>query len=117
VDRLRDTLRRLTAFAEAAADVLYAPLLPDLDAVRAVVRAVAPKPVNVLISPTDRTLTVAELQQAGVRRISLGSALYAHVMGALQRSAAALAAGDLATATAGRLSFGRISELLATAKG
>jgi 2-methylisocitrate lyase-like PEP mutase family enzyme len=51
---------------------------PDLDSVRAIVAAVAPKPVNVAVSPADKTLTVAELQRAGVRRISLGVALYAH---------------------------------------
>ena len=48
---LDDTIRRLVAFAEAGADVLYAPALPDMEAIRAVVKAVAPKPVNVLIAP------------------------------------------------------------------
>src|SRR5580692_5677231 len=50
---LDDTIRRLVAFAEVGADVLYAPLLPDMDAIRAVVKAVAPKPVNVLIGPAS----------------------------------------------------------------
>lgn len=109
---LDETVRRLTAFAEAGADVVYAPFLPDLDAVTRVIRAVAPKPVNVLISPADRVLTVAELQAAGVGRVSLGSSLYAKAMRALQDSAAALAAGDLATATAGRMTFGEMEELL-----
>jgi 2-methylisocitrate lyase-like PEP mutase family enzyme len=109
---LDDTIRRLTAFAEAGADVLYAPFPPDLDAVRAIVSAVAPKPVNVLISPADQVLTVAELQKAGVKRISLGSALYGHAMAALQQSADALANGDLASAST-RLSSDRIAALLA----
>ncbi|HEY0936709.1 MAG TPA: isocitrate lyase/phosphoenolpyruvate mutase family protein [Trebonia sp.] len=108
---LDDTIRRLTAFAEAGADVLYAPYPPDLDSVRAIVRAVAPKPVNVLISPADQTLTVAELQQAGVKRISLGGALYSHVMAALEQAARSLASGDLAPATTG-LSSARRAELL-----
>lgn len=108
---LDDTVRRLTAFAEAGADVLYAPYPPDLDSVRAIVRAVAPKPVNVLISPADQTLTVAELQQAGVKRISLGGALYSHVMAALDQAARSLASGDLAPATTG-LSSARRAELL-----
>ncbi|ONH27776.1 isocitrate lyase/PEP mutase family protein [Pseudofrankia asymbiotica] len=112
---LDDTIRRLTAFAEAGADVLYAPFPPDLAAVTAIVRAVAPKPVNVVVSPTDKTLTVAELQQAGVRRISLGVALYAHAMTALQQAATALAAGDLATATTG-ISFGQLKRLLSPAE-
>jgi 2-methylisocitrate lyase-like PEP mutase family enzyme len=98
---LDDTIRRLTAFAEAGADVLYAPLPPDLPAVRAIVEAVAPKPVNVVVSPADKTLSVAELRRAGVKRISLGSALYTHVMSALDQAAGALAAGDIAAATSG----------------
>ncbi|MET8439237.1 isocitrate lyase/phosphoenolpyruvate mutase family protein, partial [Streptomyces sp900116325] len=72
---LDDTIRRLTAFAEAGADVLYAAYPPDLDALVAIVTAVAPTPVNVLISPADKVLTVAELQKAGVKRISVGPAL------------------------------------------
>jgi 2-methylisocitrate lyase-like PEP mutase family enzyme len=112
---LDDTIRRLTAFAEVGADVLYAPLVPDLDALVAVVAAVAPRPVNVLISPADRVLTVAELQRAGVKRISLGPALYTHAMGALQQATRALAAGDLAAATTG-IDFGRVGELLDRAR-
>ncbi|MGH3524005.1 MAG: isocitrate lyase/PEP mutase family protein, partial [Mycobacterium sp.] len=68
-----DTIRRLTAFAEAGADVLYAPNPPDLTVVRAIVEAVAPKPVNVVRGTGAGTVTVAELQQAGVKRISMGS--------------------------------------------
>jgi 2-methylisocitrate lyase-like PEP mutase family enzyme len=113
---LDDTIRRLTAFAEVGADVLYAPYPPDLASVHAIVAAVAPKPVNVVVSPADKTLTVAELQQAGVRRISLGASLYTHVMQALEQATTALAAGDLANATTG-MSFARASRLLANAKG
>ncbi|CDR12995.1 isocitrate lyase/phosphoenolpyruvate mutase family protein [Streptomyces iranensis] len=109
---LDDTVRRLTAFAEVGADVLYAPYPPDLDALTAIVTAVAPTPVNVLISPADKVLTVAELQKAGVKRISVGPALYTHAMGAVEQAAKALVAGDLASATTG-ISFGRVSELLA----
>ncbi|MEV0210916.1 isocitrate lyase/phosphoenolpyruvate mutase family protein [Streptomyces sp. NPDC050788] len=109
---LDDTIRRLTAFAEAGADVLYAPFPPDLDALVAIVTAVAPTPVNVLISPADTVLTVAELRKAGVKRISVGPALYAHAMEALDRAIKALVAGDLASATTG-ISFERIGELLA----
>ncbi|HEX3814403.1 MAG TPA: isocitrate lyase/phosphoenolpyruvate mutase family protein [Mycobacteriales bacterium] len=112
---LDDTIRRLTAFAEAGADVLYAPYPPDLAAVRSIVAAVAPKPVNVVVSPADRVLTVAELQAAGVKRISLGSSLYAHVMEALQQATTALASGDLGTPTTG-MSFARLSELLSHGK-
>ncbi len=70
---LAETIRRLTAYAEAGADCLYAPGLRSLDDITAVVRAVAPKPVNVLVG-SDFT-TVAVLAAAGVRRISVGGAL------------------------------------------
>ena len=88
----------MTAFAEGGADVLYAPGLPDLDAIEAVVRAVAPKPVNVLIGPEDGPVTLARLSAAGVRRVSVGGALYRVAMTALVEAAARLRAGDL-TAT------------------
>jgi methylisocitrate lyase len=70
---LTETIRRLIAYAEAGADCLFAPGLRRLDDIVAVVRAVAPKPVNVLASG-DFT-TVAELTEAGVRRVSVGGAL------------------------------------------
>jgi 2-methylisocitrate lyase-like PEP mutase family enzyme len=70
---LAETIRRLTAYAEAGADCLYAPGLKNIDDIRAVVKAVAPKPVNVLAG-SDFT-TVAALAGAGVRRISTGGAL------------------------------------------
>jgi 2-methylisocitrate lyase-like PEP mutase family enzyme len=108
---LDDTIRRLTAFAEVGADVVHAPFPPDLDAVSAIVAAVAPTPVNVLISPADAVLTVAELRAVGVKRISLGPALYAHAMGALEEAVGALVRGDLATATTG-MDFGRMEALL-----
>jgi 2-methylisocitrate lyase-like PEP mutase family enzyme len=70
---LAETIRRLTAYAEAGADCLYAPGLRATTDIAAVVKAVAPKPVNVLVGG-DFT-TVAELADLGVRRISVGSAL------------------------------------------
>jgi 2-methylisocitrate lyase-like PEP mutase family enzyme len=109
---LDDTIKRLTAFAEVGADVLYAPYPPDMDSVVAIVKAVAPKPVNVVVGPGDRSVTVAELRQAGVKRISMGVALYTRAMGALKEAAGQLAAGDIASATAG-MSFGEASKLIA----
>ncbi|HYF40082.1 MAG TPA: isocitrate lyase/phosphoenolpyruvate mutase family protein [Gemmatimonadales bacterium] len=70
---LRETIRRLTAYAEAGADCLYAPGIRSREEITAVVTAVSPKPVNVLVGG-DFT-TVAELAQLGVRRISVGGAL------------------------------------------
>ncbi len=92
---LDDTLRRLTAFAEAGADVLYAPGLPDMDAIVAAVRAVAPKPVNVLIGPDEGAVSLARLSAAGVRRVSVGGALYRLSMSALDGAARALREGSL----------------------
>jgi 2-methylisocitrate lyase-like PEP mutase family enzyme len=70
---LAETIRRLVAYAEAGADCLYAPGLRAQAEIMAVVNAVAPKPVNVLVG-SDFT-TVAELRDLGVRRISVGGAL------------------------------------------
>jgi 2-methylisocitrate lyase-like PEP mutase family enzyme len=70
---LDETIRRLTAFADAGAECLYAPGLRTMSDIKAVVGAVAPKPVNVLVGSDFST--VAELAAAGVRRISVGGAL------------------------------------------
>ena len=98
---LDDTIRRLVAFAEVGADVLYAPSLPSMDAIRAVVRAVAPKPVNVLIGPSSGPVPYAELAAAGVARVSLGGALYRRALAGLEAAAAELRAGDIGAAARG----------------
>jgi 2-methylisocitrate lyase-like PEP mutase family enzyme len=92
--------------------VVFAPFPPDLDSLVKIITAVAPTPVNVLISPADHVLTVAELQRVGVKRVSLGPALYAHALTALEQAARALQRGDIAEATAG-IGFGRVNGLLA----
>jgi len=79
---LDDTIRRLQAFEQAGADVLMAPGLPDLAAVRAVCAAVT-KPVNFMIGIRGKSFTVAELEAAGVRRISLATSLYRAAMSGL----------------------------------
>lgn len=83
---LADTIRRLQAFAEAGADVLYAPGLRSAEDVLAVVRAVAPKPVNVLMSGGLK-LTVEQLSEMGVKRVSVGSALALAAYGEFFRAA------------------------------
>jgi 2-methylisocitrate lyase-like PEP mutase family enzyme len=80
---LDDTIRRLQAFAAAGADVLYAPGLTSLDAIRKVCAAVAPKPVNVLAGMKGANFPLAELKAAGARRISVGGALARAALGAL----------------------------------
>jgi len=72
---LMDTIRRLEAFADAGADVLFAPGLKTRDEIKAVVNAVAPKPVNVVVGLTDDPISINELADLGVKRVSLGSAL------------------------------------------
>ena len=83
---LPDTIRRLQAYAEAGADVLYAPGLRSAEEVLAVVKAVAPKPVNVLMSGGLK-LSVAQLSAMGVKRISVGSAMALAAYGEFYRAA------------------------------
>lgn len=83
---LDDTIRRLQAYAQAGADVLFAPALPDLDAVRAVCAALD-KPVNFMVGMKGRSFSVDELQAAGVRRISLATSLYRAAMAGLMQAA------------------------------
>jgi 2-methylisocitrate lyase-like PEP mutase family enzyme len=78
-----DTIRRLQAFEQAGADVLYAPGIDDIDTVRTICSAVG-KPVNVLATPN---FTVKMLAEAGARRISLGSKLTTVAFGALEKAA------------------------------
>jgi 2-methylisocitrate lyase-like PEP mutase family enzyme len=108
---LDDTIRRLVAFAEAGADVLYAPGLPDLGAIRAVARAVAPKPVNVVVGAATKGLDVAALGEAGVKRISLGGALYRRAMSELDAVAAEMRLGRLERAL-GAISSAELGALL-----
>lgn len=83
---LEDTIRRLKAFEDAGADVLYAPGLRSKDDIAAVVTSVQ-RPVNVLMGLQGVLLSAAELSEIGARRISVGSALYRTAMGAFLRAA------------------------------
>jgi len=76
---LDDTLKRLVAYEQAGADVLFAPALPDLAAVREVCAAVQ-KPVNFMVGIKGKSFTVAALTTAGVKRISFASSLYRAAM-------------------------------------
>jgi 2-methylisocitrate lyase-like PEP mutase family enzyme len=87
---LEESIRRLTAYAEAGADVLYAPGPHEREPIAAIVEAVAPKPVNVLIA-IDAGLGVADLAELGVRRISVGSALSRVAWGAFMQAAGGIA--------------------------
>ena len=83
---LDDTIKRLQAFEKAGADVLFAPGLPDLEAVRAVCAAVS-KPFNFMVGIKGKSFTVAELTAAGVKRISLATSLYREAMSGLVNAA------------------------------
>ena len=87
----RVAVERLVAFAEAGADCLYAPGVRGPDEIAAIVKAVSPKPVNVLVSSPSPSLTVSQLAGLGVRRISVGSALARVAWGAFIRSARSIA--------------------------
>ena len=86
-DPLHTVLDRLTAYAEAGADCLYAPGVTDPNEIAQIVNAVAPKPINVLVSGFNHHLTSAGLADLGVRRISLGSGLALAAWGAFFRAA------------------------------
>ncbi len=83
---LDDTIRRLRAFEAAGADVLYAPGLPSLDAIRAVCAAVR-KPINVVMGLKGAPYTVEQLRAAGVKRISVGGSFARAALGAFLRAA------------------------------
>lgn len=93
---LEDTIRRLEAYADAGADVLYAPGLRTKEKIDAVVRAVAPRPVNVLVTMTAPTISLSELAGLGVKRASLGGIFARIAYGAFLRAAEGLSQrGDL----------------------
>ena len=83
---LDDTIKRLLAYEQAGADVLFAPGLPDLAAVRAVCSAVS-KPVNFMVGIRGKSFSKAELVEAGVKRISFASSLYRAAMTGLIEAA------------------------------
>ena len=110
---LGETIRRLKAFAEAGADCLYAPGLRAMADIKTVVAAVAPKPVNVLVG-SDFT-TVAELAEAGVRRISVGGALARTAWAAFLQAATEIAEHGTFTTLAKAVPFAEINQAFSSA--
>lgn len=88
---LDETIARLQAYAQAGADCLYAPGLKTREQIAAVVKAVAPKPVNLLIGSAASGLTVQDAAALGVRRISVGGALARSAWGGFMRAARLIA--------------------------
>jgi methylisocitrate lyase len=104
---LAETIRRLTAYAEAGAECLYAPGLRTREDIAAVVKAVAPRPVNVLVG--SDVATVAGLAELGVRRISVGGALARAAWTGFLRAAKEIAEQGTFTSLAGAVSFADIN--------
>jgi len=104
---LTETIRRLSAYAEAGADCLYAPGLPARSAIAAVISAVAPWPVNVLIGAEGAS--VADLAAMGVRRISVGGALARVAWGGFLEAAREIAERGTFTALARGVPFAEIN--------
>jgi 2-methylisocitrate lyase-like PEP mutase family enzyme len=91
-DPLAESLRRIAAYAEAGAEVLYVPGINTPEQITAVVRAAAPRPVNLLVS-RPMGLTLEQIAALGVRRVSVGGALAGVAWGAVDRAVAELKAG------------------------
>ncbi len=111
---LDDTIKRLEAYAQAGADVLYAPGLTTREEIQAVVTAVAPHPVNVLVGSPSLRLSLDELAELGVKRVSLGSNLARVAYGAFYQAAEELAGRDSLVATGRAMPFDSINDLFKT---
>jgi len=109
---LKDTIRRLEAFADAGADVLFAPGLNSRSEIEAVVKALAPKPVNVVLSPGIAGLSLDALSALGVKRLSLGSALARAAYGAFLRGAEEIRQKGTFSFAPGSIPYAAINELL-----
>ena len=112
---LADTLARLRAYAEAGADCLYAPGIRTRDDIAAVVAAVAPKPVNLLVGTTS-DLTLGDIAALGVRRVSVGGALARSAWGGFMRAAQSLAADGAFDGFAGAASGAELNALFRAAE-
>jgi 2-methylisocitrate lyase-like PEP mutase family enzyme len=110
-DARRIALERLVDFAEAGADCLYAPGVRRLGDIEELVRAVAPKPLNVLVSSPSPELTLERLRDAGVRRISVGGALARVAWGAAARAARSILETGTFEALSDSMSFAELQAL------
>jgi 2-methylisocitrate lyase-like PEP mutase family enzyme len=104
-------VERLVAFADAGADCLYAPGVHLPDEIKAIVKAVSPKPVNVLVSRFNSDLTVSRLADLGVRRVSVGSALACVAWGGFMRAARSIAQSGSFDAFADAAPFNELNDL------
>jgi 2-methylisocitrate lyase-like PEP mutase family enzyme len=108
---LHTALDRLTAYAEAGADCLYAPGVSDPNEIARIVKTVAPKPVNILVSGFNHHLTLSQLADIGVRRISVGSGLALAAWGAFVRAAQEIQTNGTFNLLANSASSAELNEL------
>jgi len=107
----RTVLDRLAAYAEAGADCLYAPGVSKPDEIAQIVKAVAPKPVNVLVSGFNHQLSLSQLADLGVRRISVGSGLALAAWGTFLRAAKDIKTNGTFNLLANGAAFADLNEL------
>ena len=110
-DPIHTSLERLVAFSEAGADCLYAPGVTDLQEISQIVKAVAPKPLNVLVSTNNCNVTVTQLADLGVRRISVGGALARAAWSGFIRAASEIHERGTFKSFADATPFGELTEL------
>jgi 2-methylisocitrate lyase-like PEP mutase family enzyme len=107
-DPLRESIRRLQAYSEAGADVLYAPGVSKAEEIQQIIRSVSPKPVNILMS-SNTGLHVTDLAAMGVRRISVGSSLARAAWTGFIRAAKEIAGKGSFAGFDGSVSFGELN--------
>lgn len=107
-----DTIRRLVAYAEAGADVLFAPGLKTREEIETLVKALAPKPLNVVMGLGDVSFSLEALADMGVKRVSLGSSLVRAAYGAFYKAAREVREKGTFTYAAGAIAYGEINGLL-----
>src|SRR6059036_379996 len=108
---LHTALERLTAYAEAGADCLYAPGVSNPDEIMQIVKSVAPKPVNILVSGFNHQLSVSQLAELGARRISVGSGLALTAWGAFLHAAQEIKTNGIFKGLANNAASAELNEL------
>lgn len=115
-DAERMAIERLVAFSEAGADCLFAPGVRDPERIAAIVKAVSPKPVNVLVGAPSPVLSVSRLAEIGVRRISVGSALARVAWTAFAKAARSIKETGSFDALGGAMSFTELNAIFRQAR-
>ncbi|MEO7214011.1 isocitrate lyase/phosphoenolpyruvate mutase family protein [Mucilaginibacter sp.] len=112
VIELKDTIKRLEAYAEAGADVLFAPGLKSAEDIAVVVKAVSPKPVNVVMGLSGPSFSLNQLEDLGVKRVSLGSSLARAAYGAFINAASEIKNTGTFDFANGIIPYGDLNKML-----